>query len=83
MNSGVPPGLLVRPCEIDGPVLTTTPNWGAVRLHCLDFTLTGVKECGSNTQDLIWACPWRASAWAFRPRNSPWMKSVKVFLISN
>lgn len=28
---------------------------------------------------ILW---WRASAWAFKPRNSPWIKSVTVFRIS-
>lgn len=50
------------------------------------FTLSGVIEhqllLGVDTQDLIWICAWRVSAWAFRLRNSTWMKSVKVFLIS-
>lgn len=40
-------------------------------------------EVGHNAQDFICICPWRASAWAFRLQNSTWMKSVKVFLISN
>lgn len=35
-----------------------------------------------RTQDVVWTCRWRTSAWAFRLRNSSWMKSVNVFLIS-
>lgn len=35
-----------------------------------------------GTQDVVWTCRWRTSAWAFRLRNSSWMKSVNVFLIS-
>lgn len=55
----------------------------ASRSKGIGFSLVGGEKCSrkAGTQDLV--CPWRASAWAFRLQNSPWMKSVKVFLISN
>lgn len=55
----------------------------ASRSKGIGFSLVGGEKCSrkTGTQDLV--CPWRASAWAFRLQNSPWMKSVKVFLISN
>lgn len=41
------------------------------------------KRRTARTQDLVSTCLCRASAWAFRLRNSTWTKSVRVFLISN
>lgn len=65
--------------------------------RCGSFSVHGVLSSGlmcegpvsagkrrtARTQDLVSTCLCRASAWAFRLRNSTWTKSVRVFLISN
>lgn len=84
--------MLVYDCQRNTLRLSDVSVW-----RCGSFSVHGVLSSGlmcegpvsagkrrtARTQDLVSTCLCRASAWAFRLRNSTWTKSVRVFLISN